>query len=182
MMCHGTVHYPGVEKVMLTIVRYLHHNDTTDALQMVLEVYFEADSICQEEERDNMLHAHLLNISGLTDLTNGEFVRAEKRFLDCKEIRAKILPANDSLMININSNIGLAYGCQENWSKSIAHLEEAIRLLQSWDEPSPVKKVLVYTNIGKIYGLSKAFDKSEQYLGLALKSATALRTVFWTTA
>lgn len=97
---------------MLKFVRYLHHNDTAGATEMVIEVLFEANSASQKTESDPLLYANLLNIAGLTDLAIGEFARSEKRFLKCQSIRSKYLAGNDDLIMNIKSNLGLAYSCQ----------------------------------------------------------------------
>jgi tetratricopeptide (TPR) repeat protein len=149
---------------------------------MVIDVWFEADSVSKAEESDPLVHANLLNIAGLTDLAIAEFDRAEKRLLECLSIRSKHLGANEEPMVNINSNIGLAYGCQNDYRNSIRYLQKALDIVHSWDRPSPVKEVLVYTNMGKVHGVAGDFDASEDCLNIALQAAASLNSVFWITA
>lgn len=167
---------------MLTLLRYLHHNDTSGATEMVINVWFEANPACQISVNDPLLYASLLNIAGLTDLAIGEFFRAEKRLLECKSIRSTYLAENDEPMVNINSNIGLAYGCQQNYQKGIHHLQEALRITQTWSHQNLLKEVLVYTNMGKVHGVAGNFSAGESCLHIALQAATTLDSLFWITA
>ncbi|KAF2010589.1 hypothetical protein BU24DRAFT_472756 [Aaosphaeria arxii CBS 175.79] len=161
---------------------YLFHNDIAGTVAMVIDVWFDANAACKKTGQDPMVYANLLNIAGLNNMSIGEFARSEAHFLECKSIRSKHLAENDEAMLNINSNIGLIYSCQNDSQRGVSFLMRALKILHSWDHRNLVKEVLVYTNLGKIYGAAGELDEAERYLHIALQVAIELNSVYWTTA
>lgn len=110
---------------ILTAHRYVHDNDTSHILPVLLDTGIKALLYFPETSRDMLLYAEFLTLRALNFLCTSEFVRAEESMAEGLNIYLDLIPADSGEITGSYSILGMACGSQGRYEDGAVWFQKA---------------------------------------------------------
>ncbi len=133
-------------------------------------------------DKDPLLYATLLGYGGIQDMWIGEFQLAQTRFQEALQITLQILPPDDEAVLNSDNNLGLAYGCEEDYARGENYLGRAEEIFRADPARYITKGILLNANTARNDYCSGKFKDAQRRLDSALAEAIEMESVSWQAA
>ncbi len=88
--------------------------------------------------------------------------------------QAKAYINNDAMMIIWHTNLAVVYSYTDEYRKQLSHYMQALRLLDKKESKNELMYISLYINISHVWSSLGDLDKSDAYVGKALRAATQL--------
>lgn len=133
-------------------------------------------------DKDPLLYATLLQYGAIQDMWIGEYQRAYSHAQEALDITLAHLEPNDEQVLNCYNDLGLAYGCKNDYTRGDDYFSRAEGIFQTDPAKYPAKGILLNANIARNDYCSGGYESAQRRLNLAMAEAIEMESVFWMAA